>query len=185
MVNVENPDYQMCVDNDFLVKNSKGQVRPLQWWHGSGGLLDYTNPSAVEWWHEQMNKVLDVGVDGFKCDGTDPYILEYELFGGATGFNGQSITYQQYADSYYRDFFYHTRERRSEGGSSNDAGLIMSRPVDCQLDGTTKVCWPYSPRDVMYSGWMGDDDGSFNGFRGCMRKVNYSGSCNVVRYHPW
>ena len=49
MVNVENPDYQMCIDNNYLVKDSHGQVRPLQWWHGYGGLLDYTNPAAVEW----------------------------------------------------------------------------------------------------------------------------------------
>jgi alpha-glucosidase (family GH31 glycosyl hydrolase) len=81
MVNVEDPDYQMCVDNQFLVRDSKGYVRPLEWWHGSGGLLDYSNPDAVAWWHQQMDKVLDAGVDGFKCDGTDPYIDEYELTG--------------------------------------------------------------------------------------------------------
>ena len=49
MVNVENPDYDMCVENNYLVKDSHGEVRPLQWWHGYGGLLDYTNPFAVEW----------------------------------------------------------------------------------------------------------------------------------------
>ena len=31
-------------------------------WHGSGGLLDYTNPEAVQWWHQQMDLVLDAGV---------------------------------------------------------------------------------------------------------------------------
>ena len=48
MVNVENPDYQMCVDNQYLVRDSRGVVRPLEWWHGSGGLLDYSNPKALE-----------------------------------------------------------------------------------------------------------------------------------------
>jgi alpha-glucosidase (family GH31 glycosyl hydrolase) len=81
MVNTENPDYQMCVDNKYLVRDSRGLVRPLQWWHGYGGLLDYSNPEAVSWWHAQMDKVLDAGVDGFKTDGTDPYIAEYELTG--------------------------------------------------------------------------------------------------------
>lgn len=81
MVNTENPDYQMCVDKKFLVRDSRGYVRPLKWWHGSGGLLDYSNPEAVEWWHAQMDKVLDAGVDGFKTDGTDPYIDEYILTG--------------------------------------------------------------------------------------------------------
>jgi alpha-glucosidase (family GH31 glycosyl hydrolase) len=32
-----------------------------------------------------MDKVLDIGVDGWKCDGTDPYINEYV---GAHGFQG-------------------------------------------------------------------------------------------------
>lgn len=62
MINVENPDYQMCIDQQFLVRNSSGQVRPLEWWHGYGGLLDYTNPKAVDWWHKQMDNVLNVGI---------------------------------------------------------------------------------------------------------------------------
>ena len=81
MVNVEDPDFDMCVEKNYLVRNSQGEVRPLKWyitivhtinffiiiilyfrWHGSGGLLDYTNPEAVKWWHQQMDLVLDAGV---------------------------------------------------------------------------------------------------------------------------
>lgn len=50
----------------------------------------------------------------------------------------------------------------------------MSRPVDCLIDPVTKLCIPSSPHDVVYSGWVGDDDATFNGLRGCMRKVIYS-----------
>lgn len=120
-------------------------------WHGSGGLLDYSNPEAVQWWHQQMDLVLNAGVgnrapyihnisfqvstystittiytDGFKCDGTDPYILEYSKAGGAYGYDNQLVTYRDYADAYYRDFLLYTRQKR--GG---DNGLIMSRPVVC------------------------------------------------------
>lgn len=177
MVNVENPDYEMAVANKYLVRNSHGVVRPLEWWHGSGGLLDYSNPEAVAWWHSKMDQVLDVHVDGFKCDGTDPYILEYTLTGGALGYNDTLISYRDYANYYYRDFFYYTRSRNAaevQGRRVDDAGLIMSRPVDCLLDEPAKGCTPFSPKDVMYSGWVGDDDGSFVGLRACMRKVIYS-----------
>ena len=174
MVNVENPDYEMAVEKQYLVRNSRGEVRPIKWWHGEGGLLDYTNPEAVTWWHSKMDQVLDVGVDGFKCDGTDPYILEYTLGGGALGYQDQPISYRDYAYMYYRDFLYHTREKRSPSGQNGDAGLIMSRPVDCNLDDVTKLCTPYSPRDVMFSGWVGDDDATFRGMEGCLRKVIYS-----------
>merc|ERR1711871_331665 len=101
MVNTDNPDYQMAVDNEYLVRWGRtGEVRPLKWWHGEGGLLDYTNPNAVEWWHSLMDKVLSAGVDGFKCDGTDPYIVEYGP-SNALGYNDQVITYREYADAYY------------------------------------------------------------------------------------
>jgi hypothetical protein len=42
---------------------------------------------------------------------------------------------------YYRDFFFYTREKRSSG-AVNDAGLIMSRPVDCLVDSVSKVRHP-------------------------------------------
>jgi alpha-glucosidase (family GH31 glycosyl hydrolase) len=38
---------------------------------------DYTNPAAMEWWHAQMDKVIDIGLDGWKCDGTDPILFEW------------------------------------------------------------------------------------------------------------
>ena len=61
-----------------------------------------------------------MGVDGWKCDGTDPYILEVI---DARGKHGH-VTYRDYADGYYGDFLDHTRKVRGQ------RGLIMSRPVD-------------------------------------------------------
>jgi hypothetical protein len=29
-----------------------------------------SNPYALAWWHSQMDYVLDIGLDGWKCDGT-------------------------------------------------------------------------------------------------------------------
>ncbi len=168
MVNTDDPDYQEAIDNEYLVRWGKtGEVRPLKWWHGSGGLLDYTNPNAVNWWHSKMDLVLDAGVDGFKCDGTDPYILEYGK--EAIGYNDQPITYREYADSYYGDFFSYTREKRGDG-------LIMSRPVDCTYHGkvVNAVCMDFSPKDVMFSGWVGDDDCNWVGLKNALTKLIYS-----------
>lgn len=176
MVNVEDPDYSFAVESDFLVKNGSKQVSPIEWWHGYGGLLDFSNPAAKDWWHSRMDRVLRLpggagGIDGFKCDGIDPYIAEYLAHqGGALGYNNEPYTSsREYSDYYYRDFFYYTREVRGV-----DDGLIMSRPVDCLADPPSAVCWGYSPLDVMVSGWVGDDESSWNGFRGAARKVIYS-----------
>ena len=188
-VNVDNPDYNMCVENDYLIRDSRGQVYPMSWWHGSGALLDYSNPNARNWWHSQMDKVLNidgsgVGIDGFKCDGSDPYILEYSLTGGALGYNNKTISYREYADAYYRDFFYHTRRVASARNDEhyNNAGLIMSRPVDCEVSQLSKACLSFSPKDVMYSGWVGDDDPTWNGLRGCARKVIFSAWSNYLNF---
>lgn len=168
MVNVENDeDYQFALKNDFLLKNKEGVVRPIEWWHGKGALLDYTNPDAVSWWHAKMDLLLNLGSDGWKVDGVDPYVLEYALAGGATGHDGQVVSYRAYADMYYGDYFTYSRSRNREA-------LIMARPVDCGLDQASKLCWGYAPKHVMTSGWVGDDDATFEGFRGCLRKVIYS-----------
>ncbi len=64
--------------------------------------------------------MLALGIDGWKCDGTDPYIMELVVPHGHSGV----ITRTQYSNSYYGDFFNYTR---SKLGSDR---LIMSRPAD-------------------------------------------------------
>ena len=42
----------------FLFRDVLGQQALFKWWHGKGGLIDYTNKAALEWWHGQMDKVI-------------------------------------------------------------------------------------------------------------------------------
>ena len=42
----------------------------VEWWNGKSALLDFTHPNAVDWFTEQLNRLVkDYGVDGFKFDG--------------------------------------------------------------------------------------------------------------------
>ena len=41
-----------------ICRDVLGKEAVFSWWHGKGGLLDYTNPDAVDWWHHQMDKVI-------------------------------------------------------------------------------------------------------------------------------
>ena len=176
MINTDDPSYLFVKEKDWFIKDSYGHSRPLHWWHGHGSLIDYWNPDAKNWWHKQLDKILLLGADGFKTDGTDPYLLEYELFGGAYAYNNQSISYHDYASAYYEDFFDYTREIRG------NSGLIMSRPVDCMLDKVVAGCWPYSSQRVVLSGWVGDDDATFEGLRGCADKVIFSAWLGYIGY---
>jgi len=163
MINEDDPNYQTAIDNNYFIKTPRGTVRPIKWWHGSGALLDFSNEEAKDWFNSMMDDVLEAGVKGFKCDGTDPYILEYVQ---PQTSEGEPITYREYADMYYSDFKDYTAE-------VNGDSLIWSRPVDCATQ-TDAVCGNYSPHDLMFSGWVGDDDSSWQGLRSCLRKSIYS-----------
>ena len=94
-----------------------------------------------------MDKVLDIGVDGFKCDGTDPFAIELLP---ARNYKGRVLGLHQYGHEYYGNFYNHSK-------SKNPEALIMSRPVDC----VKKIhCWAFSPKYVMFAGWVGDQDSS-------------------------
>lgn len=51
-----------------LVEDSTGTVAESDWWKGRGGLVDFTDPAAVDWWMMQMAKTKATGVRAFKAD---------------------------------------------------------------------------------------------------------------------
>lgn len=67
-----------------------------------------------------IHQALSLDIDGWKCDGTDPYILELVVARGKKGI----VTRREYSEAYYGDFFDYTRQ------ILGDDRLIMSRPVD-------------------------------------------------------
>lgn len=53
----------------YLVRNRDGKPYLIAWWQGQGGLLDVTNPSALEWFRERLEKLrAETGLDGYKFD---------------------------------------------------------------------------------------------------------------------
>ncbi len=65
VVNETASNYQQGKENGYFLNGGK----TVKWWGGKGAFIDYTNPEAVNWWHSQMDKVLDMGIDGWKVDG--------------------------------------------------------------------------------------------------------------------
>ena len=157
MIDTDSPNYAEAAAKGYFVRNGLNESTPdpIKWWHGHGILLDYFNPEATAWWNSQLDLVLDIGVDGFKTDGTDPFIAEY-IFPQSPYHEGV-VTYRDYADAYYGSFFNYSRERNPEA-------LIMSRPVDSfnLFDGVSAYL-EFSPRYAVFSGWVGDQDPTFPG----------------------
>ncbi len=168
VVNETASNYQQGKENGYFLNGGK----TVKWWGGKGAFIDYTNPEAVNWWHSQMDKVLDMGIDGWKVDGTDPYIL---LLAPARGYDGKTVSWEQYREQTYRDFFDYTREKLG------DDRIISARPVDDQL--FKLGIWPSSTtRDINFAGWVGDNDNDWGGLRHALNNMFASAKYNFVSY---
>ncbi len=168
MVNEEHPGFNEAKEKGYLIKGGK----TVKWWLGNGAFIDYTNPEAVEWWHSQMDTVLDMGIDGWKVDGVDPYIL---LLTPIKGYQNKSVSWGEYKKLSYDDFFNYTREKNGKDT------VILARPVDDQL--VKLGLMPASTtRDINFAGWVGDQDSTWEGMVHALNNMFSSAKYNFVSY---
>jgi alpha-glucosidase (family GH31 glycosyl hydrolase) len=52
-INLDSPNYQYAQDHGFLFNKT------IKWWVGQGRLLNYFNEHAVDWWHTQIEQLID------------------------------------------------------------------------------------------------------------------------------
>ncbi len=157
--------FQEGKDKGYYLSNGK----TVKWWGGKGAFLDYTNPDAVAWWHSQMDKIIDMGVDGWKVDGVDPYVM---LLMPAYG-KGGYISWSAYKKQLYSDFYNYSI-------SKNPNMATMARPSDDVIG--LGIPLTFMPREVNFSGWVGDRDNTWFGLRGALNGMFSSSLFNYVSY---
>jgi alpha-glucosidase (family GH31 glycosyl hydrolase) len=60
----------------WLVRRADGSPYAVEWWQGRGGLLDVTDPAALEWFFERLLRLqAETGLDGFKFDAGEACFL--------------------------------------------------------------------------------------------------------------
>lgn len=151
MVNSESDDTRLKVSEDwFNAAKEKGYLAgkgdQINWWKGKGGFIDYNNPAAMKWWHGMQQQVFDLGIDGWKLDGTAT--LFYTKFGPIpvpykTTHDGLMTT-RTYMDHYYRDEY-------AWGLTQNPEFVTMSRAIDRWYHPEG-----FAPIDASPVNWVGD-----------------------------
>lgn len=147
----------------------------VNWWKGEGSLIDWWNPEAVAWWKDLMDITLDMGIDGWKVDGTDyNALLDQVLYSPG---NGGIVSRNAYSEAYYRIFHDYTRERLG-----NDR-VNTARPIDNyglgNLGGNLAL---FAPRDINFCGWVGDQDATFEGLVAAMNNMYHSAEAKFLAF---
>ena len=144
--------------DEFAEARAKGFLahEKVRWWFGTGGMLDFTNPAAVDWWRKKLAPLLEIGADFIKNDDGEDLPDDAQSFNGMDGREYHNI----YTFYYGRATFNHDPNRIIPPGNT-------ARQKE--------------PRSLIYarSGWigsqrypalfLGDQEANFEGIRRSLR----------------
>lgn len=149
----------------FMQQNASSGPAIIEWWKGDGSLIDLYNPDAVAWWKGLMDNVLDLGIDGWKCDGTDYYAIGARY----SPYLGANVSRLNYSHAYYQIFHDYTRERLG------NKRVNMARPIDNY--GTIDIGGDFvafQPKPISWAAWVGDQDATWDGMEKALNNMYWS-----------
>ncbi len=123
--------YREALERGFLVQKPDRSPMLAHWWKGEGALVDFTNPKAVTWWHEQLDRTRQWGVRAFKCDDGEGNFISDAVF---ADHSTAAAMKNRYAYEYLKAMQAYIDTRL--GGD----GVLLAR---CGFTGTQKFpfCW--------------------------------------------
>jgi alpha-D-xyloside xylohydrolase len=133
-------NWDEAVINSYLVKKPGGETDNNQIEvTGSGELegtfynkIDFYNPEAFQWWQEQIQQSLDLGLKGFKLDAGQGLPIDGILYGGRIG----KDVHNSYALEYNKVFHEVLKNKL------DDDFLMIPRAAWIGSGGYTNFKWP-------------------------------------------
>jgi alpha-glucosidase (family GH31 glycosyl hydrolase) len=111
--------------NGWLVRMADGSPYLIEWWQGRGGLLDVTNPSALDWFFGRLTSLqIESGLDGFKFDAGEACFLPSDAV------THQKIHPNEYTQIYVEAVAKHHRLTEVRSGWKNQRAPIFFRQWD-------------------------------------------------------
>ncbi len=140
------PTYDYVVKNKFVINNGAES----QWWKGHAVHLDFTNREATKWWHTQLDKLYDLGIDGAKID------IAYASFGDTVLTSVGEMSNQSFGYHYFADGFDYGLQRNKEYVSMTYAYRRWGNKGEGRFFGPVNKC---------HVNWEGDYRGDWKGIQ--------------------
>jgi alpha-glucosidase (family GH31 glycosyl hydrolase) len=157
-------DESYMIQQGYAVSDGNGgQYRiPASGWFGNSLLLDFTNPSAVNWWMSKRSYLFDdIGIDGIKTDGGEMVWRKTTSFhNGSTDVSMRNA----YPNAYIKGYNDFVLQKTGEG-------ITFSR------SGTTGV-------QSTGAFWAGDQASSFAAFRDAV-SAGLSAGISGIPFWGW
>ena len=160
------PLYDYALGNHFFMQaNASSGPTVVSWWQGKGCLIDLYNPAAIAWVKSLMDTVLNMGIDGWKCDGSDfsSISVPYSPYLGAN-----MPSRNDYSDKYYELFHDYTRQKLGNTKANT------FRPIDNYGYGIGGDPVAFAPKAIGWSCWVGDQDATFTGLTKALNNMYFS-----------
>lgn len=150
------PTYDYCAEQGFLIKNSAGETYVHRLGNSPGFMgscLDFTNPATVAWWQMHIEKLVKMGFDGFKTDFGEQVPDDAVFYDGRTGLEMHNLYPQIYNQVTYEAMQRHTQ------------GILLARSA---WDGSQPYC-------ALFSGDQSSDFGPATGLPSVIKASQNAG----------
>jgi alpha-D-xyloside xylohydrolase len=150
----KHPLFDYARTNGLCLKEGTSTNDVFSYWKGTGLGVDFSNPTAVNWFMTNMSSsLISMGVRGFKVDVSNDYLSSTVKTTPGSVFGGATITRAQHTEYYYASVCDWIRSQTA------NEGIIIARPYSWQLYNDTQC-----PVSRLTAGWCGDFGGDFSGF---------------------
>ncbi len=103
--------FDEATQNGYLIRKPNGDVWQTDMWQAGMGIVDFTNPSACEWFADKLRILLDMGVDTFKTDFGERIPTDVIYYDGSDPLK----MHNYYTHLYNQTVFNTIKEKRGEG----------------------------------------------------------------------